>query len=54
MFVPDVVFPTVLNVNGVVVGPGAVVVKHGYIVLVTVPLAPHSAVMQFPNPSVVL
>ncbi len=54
IFLPDVVFPMVVNVNGVVVGPGVVVVKHGLMVRLMDPSAPHIASMQVPRPSVVL
>lgn len=54
ILIPEVVFLIVLNVKGSVVGPGVVVVKQGYMFLVTVPSASHSATMQFPRPSVVL
>lgn len=48
----EVVLNTVLEA---VVGNGPmVVVWHGYMFLVIVPLAPHIAVMQLPSPSVVL
>lgn len=43
----------VVNTN-VVVGAAVVVVWQMKIFLITVPSAPHSAVMQFPSPSVVL
>lgn len=52
--IPEVVFSIVLNINGVVVGAGVVVLKQGYMLLVTIPFSAHSAVMQFPRPSVVL
>lgn len=45
--------PVVLNTKGVVVGLGVVVVKHTVMVLFMVPFSPHSAVIQFPRPSVV-
>lgn len=43
----------VLNTKGVVVELGALVVEHTVMVLLMVPFAPHSAVIQFPIPSVV-
>lgn len=43
----------VLNTKGVVVELGALVVEHAVMVLLMVPFAPHSAVIQFPSPSVV-
>lgn len=54
VFLPEVTGGSVVNVKGDVVGLGVVVVKHTVVVLVMVPLAPHTAVMQFPRPSVVL
>ena len=51
---PGVVFIAVLNLKGVVVGTAVVVVKHGKMFLIMVPFGPHTAVMQCPNPSVVL
>lgn len=54
VILPLVVLAAVVNVKGVDVGLGVGVVVHGYMFLVTVPLTPHSAVMQFTSPSVVL
>lgn len=51
LFLLVVVLPIVLNVNGVVVGPG--VVPHGVTSPITVPLTPHLPVIQCPKPSVV-
>lgn len=47
------VAPDVLNSKGVVVGLG-VVVEQIVISLIMFPFSPHTAVRQFPRPSVVL